>query len=261
MKTESPDYQWFDSSVLSEALMAYTFDTDDPEEKAKMEEHLKQLGYAENELEDIFKLAELARRSATEVRTLSQLIDTSGEAIGSNWTNIWTNFVGDFKEATSTFTYLSQVFSSGIDSLLGPIVNFSKVFDESGAGKILWGDMLLVENEFGEYEKVWNEEFQRWERAEGALDHLVQAIAKPLTAIGQGFADAFHIDGEQLGQFIVGMCMSFDQFVQSLIISDDAAAGLYEIAKGLGSVLKVVLQVLADGIGILFKVADAARVL
>lgn len=257
---ESPYSDWFDSSVLSEALIAYTFDTKDPEERAQMEEHLANLGYAENEMEQVFKLAEMARRSATEVRTLTQLVDTTGEAIGSNWTNIWANFIGDFKQATSTFTFLSQTLSNGVDMILGPLVKLSETFKESGAGKILWGDMLLVENELGEYEKVWNEELHRWERVEGALDHLVEAIGKPLDAIIGGFADAFHVDGEQLGPFLVGVCQSFDQFAQSLIISDDAALGLYEAAKGVGAAIQVVLQIIADVIGVFFKAADAARV-
>ena len=257
---ESPYSDWFDSSVLSEALMAYTFDTKDPEERAKMEEHLKQLGYAEDEMDQVFKLAEMARRSATEVRTLTQLVDTTGEAIGSNWTNIWSNFIGDFKQATSTFTFLSQSLSSGVDTMLGPLVKLSETFRDSGAGKILWGDMLLAQNAEGEYEKVWNDELGRWERVEGALDHLVEAVGKPFDAITAGLADAFHVDGEQLGTFLVGMCQSFEQFTQSLVISDDAALGLYEAAKGVGAALQVVGQIIADVIGVFFTVADAARV-
>lgn len=260
---ESPFSGWFDSSVLSEGLMAFTFDVSkaNEAERAAMEEHLKTLGYGENEMKEVFRLAEIARRSATEVRTFSQLMDTTAEAIGSNWTNVWMNFIGDFKQATTTFTFLSQTLSSGVDAVLGGVVHFSEVFKNSGAGKILFGDAQYAKDANGEFVKVWDTQTEQFKRVEGALDHLVEAISKPLRAIGDALADVFDIDDDALGIAIVGISQSISSFTESLIISDDAALALYDIVHGLGSVFKMAITIVADVVAIFLKFVDAARVL
>ncbi len=237
--------KWFDSSILSNTLQTFTMDMRKAkaEEEAAAREHLATLGYITKEEQDaVFARAAMATRSATEVRTWHQMWDTIGEAIGSNWAGIWRNVLGDFKQATDTFTFLSRSITGAIDSMLGGIVNAAKVFNASGAIDIIFGG--FARNEKGEklYDEITYEDI----RIQGALDHLLEAIGKPLKAIGDAFNNVFGMDDDTLGLTITSMALAFNDFAQSLIISDEAATGLRQIFEGVFSILDIGLTVILD---------------
>ena len=53
--------------------------------------------------------------AATKVRTFTQLIDTTKEALGSGWAQSWEILIGDFNEATEVWT--------GVSNTLGEVIN------------------------------------------------------------------------------------------------------------------------------------------
>ena len=53
-------------------------------------------------------MATTATDAATKVKTLSQLLDTMKEAVQSGWTQSWQYIIGDFEEARSTLTDISN---------------------------------------------------------------------------------------------------------------------------------------------------------
>ena len=66
---------------------------------------------------DDFSKREDFIEAATKVRTFTQMIDTSKEAIGSGWAKTWELIFGDFEQAT--------VLWSGINDVLGGFINKS----------------------------------------------------------------------------------------------------------------------------------------
>lgn len=87
-----------------------------------------------------------ALAAATEVKTLTQLLDTIGEAIGSGWGQTWRTLIGDFDEAKSLFTGINNAISGVIDNMSDARnAMFSQFVAGKGReaiidmGKHLWG--------------------------------------------------------------------------------------------------------------------------
>lgn len=241
---ESLKEGWITSEILTETLnnMSISFERfgDDTYEAAKKQ--LIQTGYTEDQATEILKLAKTAEESATKVRTWSQLWDTVKEALGSQWASVFQNIIGDFKQATDTFTFLSKNISNAVESMLGGIVTAAKAFNESGGISAIFGG--YKRNEQGE--DVFDEKTGELIRLKGAIDYLAEAISKPLGAIGDAFNSVFGIDYEQLKSMILNVANGFKEFTKTLVISDNAASGIRHIFEGLFSILRLGLQVLFD---------------
>ena len=95
---------WLTSEVLLETLQKFTGDLST--------EQLRTMGYTEEQITEIVKLGVIANDAATKVKTLSQLTQTMQEAMQSGWAQTWQIIFGDFEEAKSFFTYLSDTFGA-----------------------------------------------------------------------------------------------------------------------------------------------------
>ena len=62
------------------------------------------------EIKELLDLSKTAEEAATKVKTFTQLKDTIKEAIQSGWSQSWRTIVGDFEEAKTFFTSLSDTF-------------------------------------------------------------------------------------------------------------------------------------------------------
>lgn len=98
---------WLTSEVLLETLSKFTGDL--------TRDQLKSLGYTEEQIDNIVNIAETAVDAATKVRTFSQLIDTTKEAIGSGWTETFEIIFGNFDEATELWTGVSDIIGEVIE--------------------------------------------------------------------------------------------------------------------------------------------------
>ena len=110
---------WLTADILNETLEKFTLTTEgltEAEKKANRE-MLKAKGYTDDQIEGIFKLGNTATNAATKVKTFTQLFDTLKEAAQSGWTQTWEIIFGDFNEAKTLFT--------GISDFIGNIINKS----------------------------------------------------------------------------------------------------------------------------------------
>lgn len=97
---------WLSTDILTETLSKFTGDL--------TAEQLKTMGYTDKQIEGIMKMAQTANDAATKVKTISQLLDTLKEAVGSGWAQTWQTVFGDFEEAKSLFTNVSNVLGGMI---------------------------------------------------------------------------------------------------------------------------------------------------
>ena len=100
---------WLTTEVLTETLNQFA--------GAYSKADLMAQGYSEKQAEDITKMAKTATEAATKVKTFTQLIDTLKERLGSGWTETWRLLIGDFEEAKSLWTGVSDVLGTFIDNM------------------------------------------------------------------------------------------------------------------------------------------------
>ena len=99
--------QWLTTDVLTETLTQLS--------GAYTEADLLAKGYTKSQAQEILQLAETAVDAATKVKTFTQLFDTLGEALQSGWTQSWEIILGDFNEAKSLFTDISESLGNVIN--------------------------------------------------------------------------------------------------------------------------------------------------
>lgn len=211
---------WLTSEIMIETLTQYTGDLS--------REQLLNAGYTEEQADEIMKLAETANDAATKVKTFSQLIDTTAEALGSGWASIFRTIFGDFEKARELWTAVSNEVNSGIGTFFDAIQGILDRWDELGGWYEWW---------YG-------------------IGDLWKAISKPLKAIGEGFFSTFQGDG---GKALYDFSYYFRHSVaQWLIMSDDFANNLGKVFKMAGQIISPILEVLI-GVGSAFvQIAVAA---
>lgn len=211
---------WLTSEIMIETLTQYTGDLS--------REQLLSAGYTEQQADEIMKLAETANDAATKVKTFSQLIDTTAEALGSGWASIFRTIFGDFERARTMWTAVSDVVNGGIGTFFDALQGILDRWDELGG----------------------------WEEWWYGLGELWTAIAKPLKAIGEGFFSAFQGDaGKALYDFSYYFRHSISQW---LMMSDDFANNLGKIFKMAGELLSPVLEVLIGLASAIVQIGVAA---
>lgn len=211
---------WLTSEIMIETLTQYTGDLS--------REQLLSAGYTEQQADEIMRLAETANDAATKVKTFSQLIDTTAEALGSGWASIFRTIFGDFERARTMWTAVSDVVNGGIGTFFDALQGILDRWDELGG----------------------------WEEWWYGLGELWTAIAKPLKAIGEGFFSAFQGDaGKALYDFSYYFRHSISQW---LMMSDDFANNLGKIFKMAGELLSPVLEVLIGFASAIVQIGVAA---
>ena len=211
---------WLTSEIMIETLTQYTGDLS--------REQLLSAGYTEQQADEIMKLAETANDAATKVKTFSQLIDTTAEALGSGWASIFRTIFGDFERARTMWTAVSDVVNGGIGTFFDALQGILDRWDELGG----------------------------WEEWWYGLGELWTAIAKPLKAIGEGFFSAFQGDaGKALYDFSYYFRHSISQW---LMMSDDFATNLGKVFKMAGELLSPVLEVLIGFASAIVQIGVAA---
>ena len=211
---------WLTSEIMIETLTQYTGDLS--------REQLLNAGYTEEQADEIMRLAETANDAATKVKTFSQLIDTTAEALGSGWASIFRTIFGDFEKARELWTAVSDEVNGGIGTFFDAIQGILDRWDELGGWYEWW---------YG-------------------IGDLWKAISKPLKAIGEGFFSAFQGDG---GKALYDFSYYFRHSVaQWLVMSDEFANNLGKVFKMVGQIVSPILEVLV-GVGSAFvQIAVAA---
>lgn len=194
---------WLTTEVLTETLAQLS--------GAYTEADLIAQGYTESQAKEIVKLAETAKGAATDIKTFTQLMDTTKEAIQSGWAETWEIIIGDYEEAKTLLT--------GISDYVGTLIN--NISD--ARNQVLQG---------------WSDLGGRTALFEG-LQNVFEGILSVLKSIGDAFNEVFSpITAERL----YSMTESFRKFSENLKISDETAESLKNTFKGLFSVIDIVLS-------------------
>lgn len=139
--------------------------------------------------------------AATKVKTFTQLVDTTKEALGTGWAQTWRLIIGDFEQAKQVFTSISN-FLSGPKGVITRIAdarnkliegamtkNFKSVFDKI---KQSADGVKEAVKAIQDYSKVVDEIINgKWGNGEARWNKLVEA--------GYDWAHAQNLVNERLG--------------------------------------------------------------
>lgn len=192
---------WLTAEIMSETLQKFTGDLTD--------EQLRAMGYTEKQIASIQETAKNAVAAATEVKTVTQLIDTMKESVQSGWATSWEYIIGDKDQATETLTRIKDAF----DAMIAPSTEARN-------------NALKIWNEFG--------------GREAAIQGFVNIFTGIKTVVDSisGVVDAIlpDIDGWDL----IELSKGFEQFTRVFKIGSDTSLNLEKTLNGLGLVLKFI---------------------
>lgn len=215
---------WLTAEIMSETLQKFTGDLTD--------EQLRAIGYSEEQIASIQETAKNAVAAATEVKTVTQLIDTMKESVQSGWATSWEYIIGDKEQATETLTRIKDAF----DAMLAP--------STEARNNAL---------------KIWNELGGREAAIEGFVNIFtgIKTVIDSITGVVDNILP--DIDGYDLVAFSKG----FEQVTRVFKMSGDTAIDLEKTLDGLGVVLKFIgrgvmivlspLKVLGNALGGMLK--------
>lgn len=146
---------WLTSEVMLETLQKFTGDLS--------KEQVLAMGYTEDQAKEIIALGKDANDAATKVKTFSDLIDTTKEALGSGWAQSWEFIIGDFEAARTLWTDVSNALN--------------EIIGESADAR---NSML----------KAWADAGGRTDLIEGLTD-IFGALWNIVTAVGDAMDDIF----------------------------------------------------------------------
>lgn len=175
------------------------------------------LGDYADETTDIGKKAFAA---AQDVKTFSQLMDTTKEAVGSGWATTFEILIGNFDEAKALWT--------GVNSAVGEFI-----------GKNAASRNLVLEE--------WKYLGGRTQLIEG-LKAGFKAFGDILRPITKAFREVFP---KKTSFQLLDMTIKFREFMEALIPSETTVENLGRIFKGLFNVLDIGWEILKFGIGLI----------
>ena len=157
-------------------------------------------------------------KAATEVKTVTQLIDTMKESVQSGWAQSWEFIIGDKDQATKLLTSISD----GFNNIIGPSADARNA-------------ML----------KFWNETGGRDDVIEG-LSNIAGGVLKGVKAISSAFKEIFP---PMTGEKLVEISEGFKNLSEKFKMSDETAGKIKNTFKGLFSVFNLV----KGAVGVLIK--------
>ena len=101
--------EWLTAEVLTETLTQLS--------GAYSEADLIAQGYTESQAKEIVKLSQTALGAATDVKTFTGMMDTLRESVGSGWAQTWQIIFGDFEEAKTLWTNVSNVLTGFVNNM------------------------------------------------------------------------------------------------------------------------------------------------
>lgn len=227
---------WLSSEILLETLSKYT-DTGATEEIVKLtgasEDLITQLfdvgskaGYDSDEFKKLAKeiskgddaiasqvmsmvqFAGTATDAATKVKTFTQLFDTLKEAAQSGWTQSWEYIVGDFEEAKTLLTEVSNVIGGYIEVQANARNAILKEWKDLG------GRTALIET----------------------FKNTLSALIKIVRPVKEAFREIFPTT---TGKQLASITENVKNLTAKLIISDETASKIKSTFKGLFAILDV----------------------
>jgi tape measure domain-containing protein len=122
---------WVTTKVMNETLSKMTGDLTDKQ--------LKAMGYNDDQIVGIQKMAKNAQDAATKIKTFSQLTGTLSETTGSGWSQTWKLILGDFEQAkemwTNVYGVLGKLVQGSADARNNLLSDWNKL---GGRTEMIW---------------------------------------------------------------------------------------------------------------------------
>lgn len=249
---------WLTSEVLLNTLRQFTGDLTDAE--------LAAMGFNDAQIQAIQAQAKTANEAATQVKTLTQLLNTMKESVSSGWTETWEIIIGDFGEARTLFTQVSNVFGDFVSNmsearnnlLRGGLMSGWKQFLNEGISN--QEDFLLsVEqamNSYGYYEGFLDDLIETHGSFEDSLksgwmttDILADSVQRYTDRLNAMSMEELEAAGytsqhvEQLNELNAGIkdgSVNLDDFLMKM----GRDSGRENIIEGLSQAFRVLLEVI-----------------
>lgn len=210
---------WLTSDVLTRTLAQFTGDLSNADLKAQ--------GFNKSQIKAIQAQAKMAKNAATEVKTFSQLMDTTKEAIGSGWTQTFQTIFGDFTEAKGLFTSASQA--------IGGLVQRSsdarnKMLSE---WKKLGGRTALIDG----------------------ISNTFKALTSVLKPIGQAFREIFPAT---TGKQLADLTKRFRDFTAKLKVGSETADKIKRTFAGVFAIFGIGVDIIKAVVGTIFDLVGVA---
>lgn len=203
---ESLKNGWITTDVLTETLRQFQLNVETTEDYEKTVKSLVDAGYTKEEAKQIADMAKTAMDAATKVKTFSQLIDTTKEALGSGWAKTWQIVFGDFEEAKTLWTEVSNVIN-----------------DFVGKNADARNNLLFT----------WKKLGGRTALLDG-LHNTFSALLNVIHPVQEAFGDVF----KPLVAFdLFTVTKKFRDFTAGLHLTDEAAQKVYDVFHGLFSII------------------------
>lgn len=210
---------WLTSKVLTQTLAQFTGDLSDAELAAQ--------GFNKAEIQAIQAQAAMARAAATEVKTLSQLFDTTKESLGSGWSQTWELIFGDFTEAKGLFTGVSQAVG--------------KIVDKSSEAR---NKMLSDWKDLGGRTALIS-----------TIGNIFSALGSVLKPIGEAFRTIFPATtGKQLYELTI----RFKEFTEKLKVGGETADKIKRIFTGIFAVFSIGIDIVGQIVKTIFGLIGVA---
>lgn len=199
---------WLTDKVLIETLKQYAGELNEAE--------LRTAGYNDDQIKQILQLGQTATKAATEVKTLTQLIDTYKEEVGSGWTRFWQYVFGDFDQARKGWTSVHERLSSIISDSSNARIAVAKSWSEHGGTEDLYK----------------------------TINNVLDAFIKLKGIVTKAWRDVF--PPKDIGGAIYKVTHFIEQLTEKLIISDKAAEIMTKGLKLIFTALRLVLTVIKN---------------
>lgn len=204
---------WLTSNILTETLSKFTGEL--------TADQLKSMGYNQQQIAGILEMGRTAVDAATKVKTMTQLLDTLREAVGSGWAQTWQIVFGNFDEAKFLFTDVSNVLG-------GMIQNSAKARNELLQGwKDLGGRQALIDG----------------------ISNAFHALLSFLTPIKDAFREIFPAT---TAQQLYNATVAFRDFMAKLKLGSETANNLRRTFAGFFAILGIGWELLKAGVKFFF---------
>ena len=194
---------WLTTDVLTETLGQFAGAYD--------EATLLSKGYSKEQTEQILQMSKTATDAATKVKTFTQLMDTLGEAAQSGWTETWELIIGDFDQAKTMWT--------GVSDILQQVIG-----DSANARNKIVSNVM---------QSNWEKFVQEFEKTGMSMDTLTDKIRVSAAEAGYENLDQLIEKYGTLGSVFEHGALSSDILERALTQLNTKASSLKDVTAGL----------------------------
>lgn len=203
---------WLTSKILTQTLETFTGDLSAAQ--------LKAMGFTDQEAQQILKQADAAVKSATQIRTITQLFSALKEEVATAWSQVFEAVIGNINQASFTLSalhnQLENTFTSPIKSLAVFLTKFNEI---------------------------------------GGLDLVIQSIVDIFHALGAVLStvkDAFvQVFPPESADDLAKLVQKFEEFTASLTPSAKTLSELKTVFVGVFSAIKIGIDVISGVVSVI----------